>query len=34
MKHKQKVVAENVEAKLTKGGKQLGISLETKMATV
>jgi hypothetical protein len=32
--HTQKVITENVMAKLTKGGKQLSVPLETKIATI
>jgi len=31
--HKQKVFVENVRAKLTKRGKQLGVPIRIKMAT-
>jgi len=32
--HKQKVFVENVSAKLTKRGKQLGVLIRIKMATM
>ena len=33
-KHQPKVVNENAQAELTKGGNQVSLPLETKMATV